>query len=340
MFAFVSPFTGLSATTVLIGLVAVLAGHPGAQLPRRAAGACPPTCGRRPAAWATARPGCSGRSSCRWPCRRSWPGCGSRPSPPSRWSPSASSSATAGSGQLITGGFNANFYRAEIVTGAVGCVLLALVADLLLAGVERLLTPWTRAGAVVNGFGEAIRLPQRPVQLDPPERHPRPARRAPGGSPRVAVLAAMRGRPPGRDAARAHRSRRRRRSSSLSNVSRAVPTLALLTIFAVTPDRLRQPGHDDRPGRLRHPADPRPTPTSGSAGSTRDVREAARAMGMSRGQVVAPGRAPAGPAADHDRHPDGGGAGRGDGDASPRWSAGEGSAAIINLGLRPAGLRR
>jgi osmoprotectant transport system permease protein len=50
-----------------------------------------------------------------------------------------------GLGQLITGGFNANFYRAEIVTGAVGCVLLALVADVLLAGAERLLTPWARA---------------------------------------------------------------------------------------------------------------------------------------------------------------------------------------------------
>jgi osmoprotectant transport system permease protein len=50
-----------------------------------------------------------------------------------------------GFGQMIVGGFNANFYRAEIVTGTVGCVLLALFADLLLAGVERLLTPWTRA---------------------------------------------------------------------------------------------------------------------------------------------------------------------------------------------------
>jgi osmoprotectant transport system permease protein len=50
-----------------------------------------------------------------------------------------------GLGQLIVGGFNANFYRAEIVTGALGCVLLALLADLLLAGVERLLTPWSRA---------------------------------------------------------------------------------------------------------------------------------------------------------------------------------------------------
>jgi osmoprotectant transport system permease protein len=49
-----------------------------------------------------------------------------------------------GLGQLITGGFNANFYRAEIVTGAVGCVLLALAADVLLAGVERVLTPWAR----------------------------------------------------------------------------------------------------------------------------------------------------------------------------------------------------
>ena len=52
-----------------------------------------------------------------------------------------------GLGQLIVGGFNANFYRAEIVTGALGCVLLALVADVLLAGAQRLFTPWTRAAA-------------------------------------------------------------------------------------------------------------------------------------------------------------------------------------------------
>ncbi|WP_409331052.1 ABC transporter permease [Trujillonella humicola] len=50
-----------------------------------------------------------------------------------------------GLGQLITGGLARNEYRAEIVTGALGCVLLALVADLLLVGVERLLTPWARA---------------------------------------------------------------------------------------------------------------------------------------------------------------------------------------------------
>lgn len=49
-----------------------------------------------------------------------------------------------GLGQLITGGFNANFYRAPIVTGAVGCVLLALLFDLLVMLLGRLATPWTR----------------------------------------------------------------------------------------------------------------------------------------------------------------------------------------------------
>ena len=49
-----------------------------------------------------------------------------------------------GLGQLILGGFNANFYRAEIVTGTVLCILLALLADVLLVGAERLVTPWAR----------------------------------------------------------------------------------------------------------------------------------------------------------------------------------------------------
>jgi osmoprotectant transport system permease protein len=52
-----------------------------------------------------------------------------------------------GLGQLIIGGFNSNFYRAEIVTGALGCVVLALAADVLLAGLQRLVSPWARAGA-------------------------------------------------------------------------------------------------------------------------------------------------------------------------------------------------
>jgi osmoprotectant transport system permease protein len=49
-----------------------------------------------------------------------------------------------GLGELILGGFNANFHRAPIATGTVLCVALALVLDLLLLGLGRLLTPWTR----------------------------------------------------------------------------------------------------------------------------------------------------------------------------------------------------
>lgn len=51
-----------------------------------------------------------------------------------------------GLGQLILGGFRNNFYRAEIVTGTVLCVALALVLDVALAAVGRLLTPWLRRG--------------------------------------------------------------------------------------------------------------------------------------------------------------------------------------------------
>jgi osmoprotectant transport system permease protein len=49
-----------------------------------------------------------------------------------------------GLGQLIFSGFNNNLYRAEIFTATALCVLLALVADALLLGLERLLTPWAR----------------------------------------------------------------------------------------------------------------------------------------------------------------------------------------------------
>ncbi|MEH1013763.1 ABC transporter permease [Micromonospora sp. CPCC 206060] len=53
-----------------------------------------------------------------------------------------------GLGQLIFAGFQNNFYKAEILTGTLLCVGLALVLDLLLAGTGRLLTPWlARRGA-------------------------------------------------------------------------------------------------------------------------------------------------------------------------------------------------
>ncbi len=52
-----------------------------------------------------------------------------------------------GLGDLILGGFRNNFYKAEILTGSILCVGLALVLDLALAGLGRLLTPWTRGRA-------------------------------------------------------------------------------------------------------------------------------------------------------------------------------------------------
>lgn len=49
-----------------------------------------------------------------------------------------------GLGRLILEGFRNNFFKAEILTGAVLCVGLALVLDLLLVGLGRFATPWAR----------------------------------------------------------------------------------------------------------------------------------------------------------------------------------------------------
>ncbi|HEX6921289.1 MAG TPA: ABC transporter permease subunit [Actinomycetes bacterium] len=49
-----------------------------------------------------------------------------------------------GLGGLLLRGFQNNFYRAEIVTASVLTVALGLAADLLLAGLTRLMTPWSR----------------------------------------------------------------------------------------------------------------------------------------------------------------------------------------------------
>ncbi|GAA3821263.1 ABC transporter permease [Streptomyces phyllanthi] len=49
-----------------------------------------------------------------------------------------------GLGTLILDGLDSTF-KAQVLTASVLCVLLALVADLLLLGLQRLLTPWTRA---------------------------------------------------------------------------------------------------------------------------------------------------------------------------------------------------
>jgi osmoprotectant transport system permease protein len=49
-----------------------------------------------------------------------------------------------GLGDLILSGFRNNFYKAQILTNTLLAVSLALVLDLLLAGLGRVLTPWAR----------------------------------------------------------------------------------------------------------------------------------------------------------------------------------------------------
>jgi osmoprotectant transport system permease protein len=48
-----------------------------------------------------------------------------------------------GLGNLIYSGMN-TYFKAQVLTASVLCVLLAVAADLLLLGAQRLLTPWTR----------------------------------------------------------------------------------------------------------------------------------------------------------------------------------------------------
>jgi osmoprotectant transport system permease protein len=49
-----------------------------------------------------------------------------------------------GLGNLIIGGFQNNFYRAQIMTASLLCILLALVLDLLLVLLGRWMMPWAR----------------------------------------------------------------------------------------------------------------------------------------------------------------------------------------------------
>jgi osmoprotectant transport system permease protein len=49
-----------------------------------------------------------------------------------------------GLGNLIYAGMN-TYFKAQVLTASVLCVVIAVLADVLLLGVQRLLTPWTRA---------------------------------------------------------------------------------------------------------------------------------------------------------------------------------------------------
>ncbi|MFD3660092.1 ABC transporter permease [Streptomyces sp. NPDC058659] len=51
-----------------------------------------------------------------------------------------------GLGNLIYAGMN-TYFKAQVLTASVLCVVIAVVADLLLLGAQRFLTPWTRGQA-------------------------------------------------------------------------------------------------------------------------------------------------------------------------------------------------
>ncbi|MGW2014352.1 ABC transporter permease [Streptomyces sp. NPDC001927] len=51
-----------------------------------------------------------------------------------------------GLGNLIYAGMN-TYFKAQVLTASVLCVIIAIAADLLLLGLQRLLTPWTRRQA-------------------------------------------------------------------------------------------------------------------------------------------------------------------------------------------------
>jgi osmoprotectant transport system permease protein len=55
-----------------------------------------------------------------------------------------------GLGNLIYSGMD-SFFKAQVLTASAICVVLAVLADLLLLGLQRLLTPWTRHPAADTG---------------------------------------------------------------------------------------------------------------------------------------------------------------------------------------------
>ncbi|MFE4669857.1 ABC transporter permease [Streptomyces sp. NPDC056716] len=55
-----------------------------------------------------------------------------------------------GLGNLIYAGMN-TYFKAQVLTASVLCVIIAILADLLLLGVQRLLTPWTRTARAGRG---------------------------------------------------------------------------------------------------------------------------------------------------------------------------------------------
>ncbi|MDT0269526.1 ABC transporter permease [Streptomyces sp. DSM 44915] len=70
-----------------------------------------------------------------------------------------------GLGNLIYAAMD-SYFKAQVLTASVLCVLLAVTADLLLLGVQRLLTPWARAAGGGRKARRAAGAPVRDAVLD------------------------------------------------------------------------------------------------------------------------------------------------------------------------------
>lgn len=100
-----------------------------------------------------------------------------------------------GLGNLIYEGMD-NLFKSQVLTASVLCVLIALLADVLLLGLQRLLTPWeqNRAGPGRTRGGRLTRLARTALQRagrrfgrggSPPADH-LPQARTPGSGPQAA----------------------------------------------------------------------------------------------------------------------------------------------------------
>ena len=219
-----------------------------------------------------------------------------------------------GFGNMILTGFNTNFYKPQIMTGTLGCLGLALIFDLV-AG--RRSAGW-RCRGPAGGRRDHEHWRQAFVWLNDPLNWTNPdgilARTAEhlqisavGGA---AWPASWRGR---WASGSGHLGAAASLIVAVANLTRAVPTVALLTIFPLTVIGFGYP-----PIVLALAIFALPPLLANAYLGVREVdpevRDAARGMGMSGPADDVPGRAAAGGAVPGQRVPDGGGAGGGDGD--------------------------
>ena len=204
-----------------------------------------------------------------------------------------------GLGNLIKDGVNTNF-RAELMTAAVLCVLLAVLLDAVIVVAQRVLTPWTAAGRCSHDrLRRHVGLPHRPRQLDGRRTacshlllqqlllsvtalavaaRDRPAGRALAGAPRPRRLPGDQHlqRRPGRAHVRPAGAARHRRlpghaPTSAPTAAPGLATLIALTLFALPPIitnayvAVREVPADVKQAARRHGHDRRGRSSSGSS---------------------------------------------------------------------------